>query len=163
MAAAVPYVIAASAAVSAYSAIRQGQAAKAASEYNATVNEQNAALARQEAQENARLIDRENYLRLGAISAAQGKAGGAAGEGSVLDVLGMVAAQGEEERQRVLYAGELRARGFTNTAALDRASGEHAVTSSYLKAGSELLSGGATAYTAGSRISSNSGLKLALG
>ena len=152
MAMAVPYIMAAGAAVSAYSAIQQGQAAKAASRFNEQVATQNADISRQEAQDNARLQDRENYLRLGAIRAAQGKAGGAAGEGSVLDVIGMVAAQGEEERQRIVYAGELKARGFTNTASLDRASGEQAVRSSYFKAGSELLSGAGSAYMANNRL-----------
>lgn len=150
--AAVPYIIAAGAAVTAYGAIQQGQAAKAAAQFNETVNTQNAELSRQEAADNARLQDRENYLRLGAVRAAQGKAGGAAGEGSVLDVIGMVAAQGEEERQRIVYAGELKARGFTNTATLDRQSGEQAVRSSYFKAGGELLGGVAGAYTANNRL-----------
>lgn len=152
MAAALPFVMAAGAAVSAYSAIQQGKAAKAAAQFNETVATQNADLARQEAAENARLQDRENYLRLGAIAAGQGKAGGAAGEGSVLDVLGMVAAQGEEERQQIIYAGELKARGFTNTATLDRMGGANAQRGSYLRAGSELLQGGANAYMASKRL-----------
>ena len=160
MAMAVPYIMAAGAAVSAYSAIQQGQAAKAASRFNEQIATQNADISRQEAQDNARLQDRENYLRLGAIRAAQGKAGGAAGEGSVLDVIGMVAAQGEEERQRIIYAGELKARGFTNTASLDRFGGDAAVRNSYFKAGGELLSGAGNAYMANNRLASNNGTKL---
>lgn len=152
MAAAVPFIMMAGAAVSAYGAIQQGQAAKAAAQFNETVNTQNADLSRQEAADNARLQDRENYLRLGAIRAAQGEAGGAAGEGSVLDVIGMVAAQGEEERQRIVYAGELKARGFTNTATLDRFGGKQAVKNSYFKAGGELLGGAGAAYMASAKL-----------
>lgn len=146
MAAAIPYVVAASAVVSAVSAIRQGNAAEAAANFNAQVAEQNATIAREQAAAKAKQIDRENYLRLGAIRAAQGKNGGAAGAGSVLDVLSDAAAQGELDKQNALYSGEMAARGYTNTANLDRYSGETARTSGYLKAGSELLSGGANSY-----------------
>ena len=145
MAAALPFIMAASAAIAAASAIRQGQVAKATGEYNAKINEQNAELSRDEAQMRAKQHDREMFMRLGAIKAAQGKNGGAAGEGSVLDVLGDVAAQGEMERQYIVYSGELKARGFDNTGALDRAAGKEAKSASYLRAGSELLSGGAQA------------------
>lgn len=147
MAQALPFLQVAGAIFSAVSALRQGQAAKSAADYNAQINQQNAALAQQEAADQARQQDRENYLRLGAIRAAQGKSGGVADEGSVLDVLGDAAAQGELEKQNILYRGTLRARGFSNTAALDTYGGGNAVTASYWKAGSELLSGGANAYS----------------
>src|SRR3954468_14168830 len=112
MAAAIPFVIAASAAISAIGAICQGQAAKAAADYNATINTQNAQISRQESIDLARQNDRETYLRLGAIRAAQGHAGGDAGQGSVLDIIGDQAAQSELEKQNILYRGELKARGF---------------------------------------------------
>lgn len=147
MAAALPFVMVASAVVGAASAVQQGRAAKAAGEYNAAINEQNATISRDEARRLALQHDREMYLRLGAIKAAQGKSGGAAGEGSVLDVLGDVAAQGELERQHILYRGELKARGYQNTAALDEFSGRQALNASYLRAGSELLEGGSRAYS----------------
>ena len=105
-------------------------------------------MTRQQALDAERQQKRETYLRLGAIRAAQGHAGGAAGEGSVLDVLGDVAAQSELERQQVLYEGELKARGFSNTATLDRYSGAAAQTGSYFKAGSELLGGAGSSYSA---------------
>ena len=152
MAAAVPWIIGASAAISAVSAIQQGKAARAAADYNATIELQNAQIARADAAAQAQQQDRENYLRLGAIRTAQGKAGGAANEGSILDVLGDQAAQGEMEKQYILYQGEQRARGFTNTATLDAFSGRNAERSGYLKAGSELLSGGANSYTAYRRL-----------
>lgn len=146
MAAAVPFLMAAGAVVSAVGAIQQGKAADAAAQYNATISEQNAQIARNDAAMQAVQIERENALRLGAIRAAQGKSGGVANEGSVLDVLGDVAAQGELDRQYAIYQGEQRARGFTNTAQLDRFSGKQAERSGYLRAGSELLSGGSRAY-----------------
>lgn len=150
MAAAIPFVIAAGAAVSAMGAIRQGQAAQAAAQFNATVNTQNAAIARQEALTQAQQQDRENYLRLGSIKAAAGKNGGVGG--SALDVLADTAYQGEFERQQILYAGELKARGFTNTASLDVAEGKNARNASYLQAGSDLLSGAGNSYMAYNRL-----------
>lgn len=146
MAAAIPWIQGAAAVVGALSAIQQGRAAQAAANYNATINAQNAEISRADAAMEATQVQRENALRLGAIRANQGASGGAAGEGSVLDVLGDVAAQGELERQFVLYQGEQRARGFTNTAQLDRYSGRQARSASYMRAGTELLSGGAKAY-----------------
>jgi len=148
MAVAIPYLIAASAVVSAVSAIQQGKAAKAAADFNATVNTQNAQIARSDAAGQAAQIERENALRLGAIRAAQGKSGGAADSGSVLDVLGDQAAQGELEKQYAIYQGEQRARGYTNTATLDTASGKAAQKAGYMKAGTELVGGGAKAYNA---------------
>lgn len=157
MAAAVPFIIGASAVVSAIGAIQQGKAAKDAANYNAAIAEQNAAISRSNAAAEAGQIDRENYLRLGAIRAAQGHTGGVSGEGSVLDVLGDVAAQGELEKQQALYQGELAARGYSNTAALDRFSGKAAQRASYFKAGSELLAGGAQAYGASQRLTRTGG------
>lgn len=151
MAAAIPYVIAAGAAVSAVSAIQQGNAAKAAADFNATISMQNAAIARSDAAAQATQIERENALRLGAIRTAQGKSGGAADSGSVLDVLGDQAAQGELEKQYAIYQGEQRARGFVNTANLDTASGKAAQKAGYMKAGAELLGGTARSYDIYSR------------
>lgn len=152
MAAAIPYIMAASAVVSAVSAIRQGNAADSAAKFNAQVAEQNADAARQQSAAQAKQIERENYMRLGSIRAAQGKSGGAAGEGSVLDVLAYSAAQGELDKQNAIYGGEMAARGYTNTANLDRASGSAARIGGYMKAGSELLGGGAGAYSAYNRL-----------
>ena len=158
MAAAIPWIQGAAAVVGALSAIQQGRAAQAAANYNATINEQNAQISRADAAIEATQVQRENALRLGAIRANQGASGGAAGEGSVLDVLGDVAAQGELERQFVLYQGEQRARGFTNTAQLDRYSGRQARSASYMRAGTELLSGGAAAYNSYTRLSRTGGV-----
>ncbi len=174
MVAAIPYIIAATAAVSAVSAVRQAQAqsqqyqqqadvSQMSGNFNATVNDQNADIVRQDAKDQALQSDRETYLRLGAIRAAQGHSGGSGGQGSVLDILGDTAAQSELEKQNLLYQGELKARGFTNSATLDRYGGQTAssrysaaasntMQSGYLKAGSELLSGAGSAYVADSKL-----------
>jgi hypothetical protein len=144
---AIPFIMAAGAAMSAVSAIKQGKAAKAAAEFNANMARQNAGLAREQAAKQTAQHDREQFMRIGAIRAAQGKSGGAA-EGSVHDILADTAAQGELQRQEITYQGELKARGFENTATLDEMQGKNASKQGVLKAGSELLSGGADAYGA---------------
>jgi hypothetical protein len=151
MAAAVPFMMIAGGAMSAVSAIQQGKAAKAAAQFNATVNDQNAQIAREQAVQETRQFDREQYMRIGAIKAAQGKSGGAQA-GSVLDILADTATQGEIQRQDIAYQGELRARGFQNTATLDRFEGKQAEKQGYLRAGSELLSSAGDAYTAKQRL-----------
>jgi len=145
MTAAIPWIMAASTAVSAYGAYQQGQAANAAAQYNAQINTQNAQIASQDAALQAQQQDRQNRLRLGSITAAQG-ASGFTGSGSVFDVLGDVAAQGELQKQNILYKGALNARGYTNTAALDVMQGQQAKTAGALKAGTNLLSGGVDTY-----------------
>ena len=152
MAAALPFLMVAGSVMSAIGSLQQGQAAKQASEYNATIATQNAAIARQNAADKAHQADRETYLRLGSIRANQGAAGGAAGEGSVLDVIGDVAAQSELEHQQIVYQGELQARGYQNTATLETYSANTKQSSSYWKAGSELLSGGYNYYSAQDKL-----------
>jgi hypothetical protein len=151
MAPAIPFIMMAGAGMSAISAIQQGKAAKAAAEFNANIAKQNAGIAREQTVQEVRQHDREQYLRIGAIRAAQGKSGGTAA-GSVLDILGDTAAQGEIARQDIVYRGALTERGYNNSAALDEFEGNQAVKQSKLKAGSELLSGGAKSYDAFTRV-----------
>ena len=142
----IPYIVAAGAAVSAYGAYQQGQAAKKSADFNAEVAQQNAELAVRDARMRATQSEREKTLRLGAIRASAGASGGSTGEGSVLDVLGDVAAQSELEKQDILYRGEAAKRGYTNTATLDKFQGSYASQAGYLRAGSELLGGAGRMY-----------------
>lgn len=147
-----PWAAAAGTAMSVYGSYKQGKAAQAAAKFNAQIAEQNAQIAREQARQQVQQHDREQYLRLGKIRAAQGKAGGVADEGSVLDLLGDTAAQGEIARQDIVYRGELSARGYTNTAAVERFEGKAARSQSYLRAGSELLTGAVTTGSLFKRI-----------
>lgn len=137
--AAAPYIAAAGAVVSAYGAYDQGQKAKKAGEYNAKIQEQNAGIARSDAAANAAQTNRENTLRIGAIRANMGAGGGT--EGSALDVLGDITAQGKLQSQFQTYGGEMQARGYGNSASLDRYEGGQAARAGTLKASGELLSG----------------------
>lgn len=152
MAPAIPFIVAAAAVVGAGAAIQQGETAKAAANYNVKVNQQNAQIAKQQAEDLAVQRDRETFMRLGSIRAAQGKSGGSGSEGSVLDVLGDAAAQSELEKQYIIYRGKLGERQFNNTAGLDAFAGERAQTAGYMKAGSELLYGAGSYYKADSTL-----------
>lgn len=151
MAVAIPIMMAVGTALAAYGAYQQGAAARKASNFNAAVARQNAIVATGQAKAKAAQIERENILRLGLIRANQGASGGTM-EGSVLDVIGDVASQGELERQQALYQGELAARGYANTATLDVFEGKAAQRAGALAAGTELLRGGAGAYSAYTRL-----------
>lgn len=152
MAVAIPWIIGAGAVMSASSAIQQGKAAKAAAQFNATISRQNAEIAHEQTVQQVRQHDREQILRLGAIRAAQGKSGGVSNEGSVLDILADTAAQGEIQRQDIVYRGALAERGYRNTATLDEFGGENAKRQGYMQAGSDLLGGAGKAYMANSRL-----------
>ncbi|MGH8702050.1 MAG: hypothetical protein ACREVR_12880 [Burkholderiales bacterium] len=138
----------AAAAVSAYGAIQQGQAAKQQARFNADVADQNAKAARANSVMQQQQQQRETYKRLGAIRANQGASGGTM-EGSALDVLGETAAQSELEKQNIAYRGELQARGHTNTATLDLMQGKQAEKSANIQAAGTLLqAAGRTSGTA---------------
>lgn len=101
---------AASTVVGAVSAHQSAQFDKRMAKRQALIHQQNAQIARKQAASQAQQAERRSRLRLGAIKAAGG-ASGAAGTGSVIDILGDVATQGELERQNELFKGELAARG----------------------------------------------------
>jgi hypothetical protein len=130
----------AGAAVSAIGQIQQGKAAKQAGEYNALTAERNALVARQQASAEATAQQREASQRLGAIRAAYG-ASGVTVEGSPLDVLSDSASLAELDRQTIEYKGSLRALGYEDTAALDRAQGKSAQRAGYMGAASSVLMG----------------------
>lgn len=137
---AIPIIMVIGAAVSAYGAYQQGQAAKKAANFNAKVAEQNAGIARKDAAMQQAQSDRETYLRLGALRANAGAMGGGQ-QGSALDVLGDVTEQSAIERQMIGYRGELQARGYGNTATLEKFSGKSAEQAANIGAGATLLQG----------------------
>lgn len=133
-------------AVAVYGTYQQAQAQKKSADYSARVAEQNALLARQQAQLRAGQQDRLNRLRLGSIRAAAGAAGGVASEGSVIDIIADQAVQNELQKQEMIYEGELKARGFESQAELSRMGGEAAIQAGKVGAGSALLGGATQSY-----------------
>ena len=120
-------------AVSAVGAIKQGQAANAAAQYNAKLSEGSATAARAAAAENAKRERRLGMKRQGDLRA----------RGSSMDVLEDSAREEELNLLSIKHGGEVQASGFGNTATLDRARGANAVTDSYFSAAGTLLKGGA--------------------
>lgn len=145
MGAALPFLQIAGTVMSVVGALKQGQAQSDAMNFNAQMAGQNATVARQQAAADEARQRRENLLRAGNLRAGYG-ASGVTLDGSPLDVLEMAATTGELDAQNIRYKGSLRAIGYENSAALDTAGASNALTSSYYRAGSELLSGGAKAY-----------------
>ena len=127
------------------SAISGGQSQAAAFNYNAQTNQRNSVVATQQASADEARQRRENLLRQGQLRAGFG-ASGVTLDGSPLDVLESAATNGELDAQNIRYKGNLRAIGYQDTATLDSMSSNNASTSGYLKAGSELMAGGAKAY-----------------
>lgn len=152
MAVAIPLIMVAGAALSAYGAIQQAQAQKAAANYNAELNERNATVALQQAEFEADRVRRASTKMQGAITAGYGAAG--VFGGSALDVLADSAAQAQLDIETVKYKGHLQALGYRSSAELDRFSGEVAEQQGQMRAASEFITGigkaGAT-YSAGAR------------
>lgn len=141
-------------------AIQQGQAASDAAKFNQRVFEQNAVAARQRAAAEAEDSRRRTARLLGRQRAGIG-ARGLAVEGSPLELLSDTAAEGELEARRIIDAGELEARGFTQRAALARAEassarregifGAFGAASNLLFLGPFLSGGGSPTETLGRR------------
>lgn len=125
-------------ALGAMGSIQKGQATQEASTYNASVDNQRAA----EEQDQAG-AQTQDYIRKGSDTetsavAAQG-ATGVTGEGSPLMVDENTVRQVALGAARTLQGGQLRANRLQDDATLQKMKGDNAVTSSYLDAGSSLL------------------------
>lgn len=136
----------ASTAMSVIGSIQQGQAAKKAANYNASVATRNADIARQQAQADASAQDRDARMRMGAIKSSYG-ASGITNEGSPLDVLEASATAAELDKQNIMYKGELRAMGYTDEANLENTRGKNAMSEAYGRAGSSILTGISKGYS----------------
>ena len=139
-------------AISAYSAIRQGQQAEAVGRYNARVAEQQATSARQAAAADAETKRRQLDRILGSQRARYGASGVIASEGSPL----LVMMQSEEEAAldvaRIRAGGAAQAYGLESEANLQRFGGRQARRQSYLSASGTFLQGlGSAAGTYGKR------------
>lgn len=133
-------------AVSAYSAVRAGQAQSRAAKFNAAVAAQNAQLARQQADAEAQEKHRQMVQRLGAMEASYGASGVTSDSGSVLDVLGDSIRQGTLDQLTAKYNGQVRAAGYSDSRTLDTMQAHYALTSSYMEAAGTALSGAGGVY-----------------
>lgn len=152
MGAVVAITMAASAGMQAIGSIASAKAQSQAAEFNRSISLQNAEITRQQTAADVVSLRKKQYQQLGAIRAAVG-ASGVTTEGSPLDVLEASVSEAELDVQRTKYAGELRARGYTNDAALYEMEGKTARISGQLNAASNLLMGaGQYGYYSGTPV-----------
>lgn len=149
----------ATAAVGAYSAIQAGKgqeaqykSAQQAADYNAEMQRQNAAVARQQAGAREEAQRRQARQVLGEQRAALSQAGIGL-SGSAADVYGQSAANAELDALNIRYEGELDARGLLAQSQLTSYEGQvsgmnakSAKRAGYVNAASSLLSGATSAY-----------------
>lgn len=124
------WVALAAAAVSAFGAIQQGNAASAsykaqaqASEYNAKIQEDNAARISREASIKEDNLRRQQAYFLGRQRAAIAESGVGLGSGSALDIQQDSETQAELDALTVRYEGETQRRAFLQDASLQRYEG----------------------------------------
>ena len=127
-------------AVGAMAQVKSGLDAKKAGKMNADIANANAAEVRRTAGVNAAKQEREGRMRQGQLKASTAAAG-ISMEGSALDVVAESARQEELERQAILSGGAAQAASFEQTARVERKTGNAALTSGFLQAGSTLATG----------------------
>jgi len=125
--------------IQAVGAIAQGNAAKAAHLYNASLREQEAQVALQQASVDAWRVGQQGRLAQGELVAGMGASGGSVEDS--MDVLRMSVANATLDKETVLYKGRLKATGYYNDAALERQAGEVAQQQGWFSAASSLLTG----------------------
>lgn len=142
--AAVPWLMAAAAAMQAVSSIQQSQAARKAAGYQAAMAENNAVAAQQQAAfDESR--EREKALRVMASQRARAASGGVLAEqGSPLFVNLATGEDAEINALNVRRGGELRANELRSQAALGRYRGAVDEQAATMRAGSSLLQAGAS-------------------
>ncbi len=140
MAAAAPFLPYIVAGFQVVSALSQASAASSQANYNAQIADRNAGLAREQAARDAEAQQRHATQVLGAARAGFG-ASGVTSEGSPLDVLMNSASNAELDRQNILYKGELRAIGYSDTAALERSRAKAAEKEGLVGAASAIITG----------------------
>lgn len=153
MAVAIPLMMLAGTAISAFGAVSQANAQKAAHQFNAQLAERDATVAVQQADAEATRLRREAERVEGSLIAGFG-ASGLTVEHSALDVLADSAMQSQLDIETLKYRGNLKAMGYHDTAALERVAGETAVQQGQLRAASEILTGvgrAGASYSAGAR------------
>lgn len=130
------------AAVSAVGAIRQGQAASNAANFNAALAKQNVDVAEGQSVAASDMQQRDAARRIGAATAAYGASGVQMADGSPADVLSDSARQATLDNLTLKYNYKLKGLGYQAQASLDSANAENSRTASYFNAAGSMLSGG---------------------
>lgn len=126
--------------INAAGTMHAAEGAAASSEYNAAVSNRNAAMARQAADYNAVIQERQSRMQIEKIRAAYG-ASGVLQDGSVLDVIESSVTNAEMDRQQILYQGELKALGYEDSRELNLANAKSTRQMGMFQSMSQLLTG----------------------
>jgi hypothetical protein len=141
LAAAAPYITAATTALSVYSQVQQGNAAKAQQEIIARQREKDANQALVEAQaEAASERKKAKYLRSRAQAVA-GKSGADPSSPDISNILTGIDSEGEMNALNALYSGNYLASGLRTGAGVARRTGAAARTAGYTSAATTALTG----------------------
>lgn len=125
--------------ISAIGTIQQGRAANANAKFQAAQLERNASNARATSQRSAAEETRKaGILNSNVLAGAAASGGGT--DGSVQNIMGDIAGEGEYRSLTRLYDGEEQARGMEGQASAQIASGKNAQNSSYLSAAGTIAS-----------------------
>lgn len=138
----------AGAGIAAYSAVQQGNAAKAANDYNAAVARNNALQAKEAAAGNESTAARKASFVLGAQRAGAGAAGIDPNQGSPLSLMTDTAQQTTLDALRIKYGGDTQSAAYLNQGALDVASGRNAQAAGNLGGAATILGGAGRAFGA---------------
>lgn len=132
---------AASTAFGAYSSYQSGQQQQAASNYNAQVASNNAAIASQVGESNAQQAALQGRIQAGKMQAALAASGVDASSGTPMMLLSNQAEQSSLNQQNAMFQGANQATSYNNQAAIDRYQGSIAEGAGDSRAISGLLTG----------------------
>lgn len=132
---------------SAVGAIRAGNDAKSAADYEAAQQERMAGQERAAGQR--RMIEEMRQMRLttSRARAVNAASGGGALDPSVIDIMGDLESEGQYRADTAMYESEERARNLQGGANISRFQGKQARTAGYIKGISTLASGASTLYS----------------
>jgi hypothetical protein len=122
--------------------IIQGNQTASMLNYQATIQKQNAQNALTAATLNANRQQMQTTRAIGGITAGYGASGVENNSGSVQAVLAASAANGEMDRQNILYGGQIRAINSENQASMDNYSANNALNAGYFNAVAGVLTAG---------------------
>lgn len=128
-------------ALSAVGQIQAGAQQSAALQAQANARERQANENRAVAQREAAMRRRDAEQVLSRQLAVAAASGGGAADKTVLDIMGDTEAEGEFQAQSALYEGETQGRNLEYQAGIDRMEARNARLSSFINAGSTVLSG----------------------
>ena len=145
LAAALPYVAAASTALGVYSSVQQGKSQQNLLNQQAEQREEDAKAVQAEAQRESLIERRKAKNLMSRARAVAGASGAGSSDPTVTNILTNIDTQGEVNALNALYSGDTQARGLRSGAAMSRNVGQAYRSASYMDAASTGL-GGATSW-----------------